>query len=45
MSEETKQTDAPPVEAAPGEKHSAIITRGISMPAHEVRAADRKSVV
>ena len=44
MSEETKQADAPSVEAAPGEKHSAIITRGISMPAHEVRAAIKQAV-
>jgi len=44
VNEQTKQTEAPSVEAAPGEKHSAIITRGISMPAHEVRAAIKQAV-
>lgn len=44
VNESTKQAEAPSVEAAPGEKHSAIISRGISMPAHEVRAAIKQAV-
>ena len=35
----TTQPELPVVEAAPGEKHSAVIARGISMPAHQVRIA------
>lgn len=46
MSEETKtiQPELPTVEVAPGEKHSAIIARGISMPAHQVRIAVEQAV-
>ena len=42
--QQMKQAELPIVEPAPGEKHSAIITRGISMPAHEVRAAIKQAV-
>lgn len=35
----------PTVEKAPGEKHSAIIARGIAMPAHQVRIALKQAVV
>lgn len=42
MSENTSITAA--VEAAPGERHSAIIQRGISMAAHQVRAAIAQAV-
>ena len=46
MREETKtiQPELPTVEAAPGEKHSAVIKRGISMPAHQVRIATAQAV-
>ena len=40
----TLQPELPVVEAAPGEKHSAVIARGISMPAHQVRAAIAQAV-
>lgn len=43
MSENTSITAA--VEAAPGERHSAVIQRGISMAAHQVRAAITQAVV
>ena len=42
MSENTSITAA--VEAAPGERHSAVIQRGISMAAHQVRAAITQAV-
>ena len=42
MSENTSITAA--VEAAPGERHSAVIQRGISMAAHQVRAAIAQAV-
>ena len=42
MSENTSITAA--VEAAPGEKHSAVIQRGISMAAHQIRAAIAQAV-
>ena len=46
MSEKpTIQPELPTVEAAPGEKHSAIISRGISMPAHQVREAIKQAVI
>ena len=41
---ETIQPELPSVEAAPGEKHSAVIARGISMPAHQVRIAINQAV-
>ena len=37
-------TTSMPVEAAPGEKHSAVIVRGISMPPHQVRMAIDQAV-
>ena len=37
-------TTSMPVEAAPGEKHSAVIVRGISMPPHQVRMAVDQAV-
>ena len=40
----TLQPELPVVEAAPGEKHSAVIARGISMPAHQVRVAIDQAV-
>ena len=40
---ETIQPELPTVEAAPGEKHSAVV-RGISMPAHQVRIAIDQAV-
>jgi hypothetical protein len=40
----TTQPELPAVEAAPGEKHSAVIARGISMPAHQVRVAVDQAV-
>ena len=42
MSENTSITAA--VEAAPGERHSAVIQRGISMAAHQIRAAIAQAV-
>lgn len=42
MSENTSITAV--VEAAPGEKHSAVIQRGISMAAHQIRAAIAQAV-
>ena len=42
--EKTIQPELPAVEAAPGEKHSAVITRGISMPPHQVREAIKLAV-
>ena len=42
MSENTSITAA--VEAAPGERHSAVIQRGISMAAHQIRAAIMQAV-
>ena len=46
MSEQKKTTqpELPGVEPAPGEKHSAVIMRGISMPAHQVRIAIDQAV-
>ena len=47
MSEEKKMKQAellPAVEAAPGERHAAVIQRGIAMPAHQVRAAIEQAV-
>ena len=47
MNEETKTREReqlPTVEAVPGEKHSAVIVRGIAMPAHQVRAAIAQAV-
>ena len=45
MSETTTiKPELPAVEAAPGEKHSAVIARGISMPPHQVRAAITQAV-
>ena len=44
MNEETTLPELPTVEAAPGEKHSAVIARGISMPAHQVRIAIDQAV-
>lgn len=47
MNEETKTKEPallPTVEAAPGEKHSAVIARGVAMPAHQVRAAIAQAV-
>lgn len=41
--EKTIQPELPTVEAAPGEKHSAVV-RGISMPAHQVRIAIDQAV-
>ena len=41
--ERTTQAELPIVEPAPGEKHSAVIVRGISMPAHQIQAAIRPS--
>ena len=40
----TIQPELPVVEAAPGEKHSAVIARGISMPPHQVREAIKQAV-
>jgi len=40
----TIQPELPAVEAAPGEKHSAVIARGISMPPHQVREAIKQAV-
>ena len=47
MSEETKtiQPELPAVEPATGEKHSAVIARGINLPAHQVRLAIKQAVV
>ena len=42
--ERTTQAEIPIVEPAPGEKHSAVIVRGISMPAHQVRIAIEQAV-
>jgi DNA transposition AAA+ family ATPase len=42
MSENTSITAT--VEAAPGERHSAVIQRGISMAAHQIRAAIAQAV-
>ena len=39
-----QQADLPTLESAPGEKHSAVIARGISMPAHQVRIAIEQAV-
>ena len=40
MNEQKTQPELPVVEPAPGEKHSAaVVARGISMPAHQVREA------
>ncbi|MBQ6246919.1 MAG: ATP-binding protein [Kiritimatiellae bacterium] len=46
MSEATTavQPELPAVEAAPGERHAAIIVRGVQMPAHQVRAAIKQAV-
>ena len=44
MNEENKSTPTMAVEAAPGERHSAVIQRGISMAAHQVRAAISQAV-
>ena len=47
MSEETKVKQAellPAVESAPGERHAAVIARGIAMPAHQVRIAIEQAV-
>lgn len=44
MNEENKSMPAMAVEAAPGERHSAVIQRGISMAAHQVRAAISQAV-
>ena len=46
MREETKtiQPELPAVEPATGEKHSAVIARGISMPGHQVRIAIDQAV-
>ncbi|MBR6734878.1 MAG: ATP-binding protein [Kiritimatiellae bacterium] len=41
---EQRQNAGPTVEAGSGEKHSAIVTRGISMPAHQVRIAIGQAV-
>ena len=45
MSEQKKTTqpELPGVEPAPGEKHSAVIVRGIAMPLHQVRAAVKQA--
>ena len=39
-----QQAELPTLESAPGEKHSAVIARGISMPAHQVRIAIEQAV-
>ena len=44
MKEQAVKPGLPTVEAAPGEKHSAVIARGISMPAHQVRIAIEQAV-
>ena len=44
MIEEKTIQPSMPVEAAPGEKHSAVIVRGISMPPHQVRMAIDQAV-
>ena len=44
---ETKVKQAeqlPAVEPAPGERHAAVIARGIAMPAHQVRIAIEQAV-
>ena len=45
MSEQKKTTqpELPDFEPAPGEKHSAVIVRGIAMPLHQVRAAVKQA--
>ena len=42
--DEQRQNAGPTVEAGSGEKHSAVIVRGISMPPHQVRMAIDQAV-
>ena len=42
--QQMKQGELPIVEPAPGERHAAVIMRGIAMPAHQVRAAIKQAV-
>ena len=44
MNDETKTAEPQQTEQASGERHSAVIVRGISLPAHQVRAAIKQAV-